>query len=114
MYRTEIHANGSKMFGGRPDDLDALLRILAQHLLDRTFERTFIQKLGDGAFRFQGNFRTVSHVFDIRSNDPEVTKRLIAAILANRRMPGFRDQPSAARQMRAIREWIARPKERMP
>ncbi len=108
MSWTEIRANGSKMLCERPDDIDTLLRLLAQHPLHRTFERTFIQTLTGGVTRFQGNFLTISHVFDIRSNDPEVVKCLTDAILANRRTRGFRSQPSASRQMPAIRQWHAR------
>jgi len=110
MTYTEITTNGSKMLGEQPDDIETLLKVLATHPLDRTFERAFIQDLGDGAKRFHGSFLTVSHVFDIRSNDPEIVGRLVAAIEANRRMRAFRSQPSAARQMRAIRTWNSRRK----
>jgi hypothetical protein len=109
MKYTEIRSIGTKIFGVQPDDIQTLLRVLARHPLNRTFERTFIQDLGNGATRFHGNFLTVSHVFDIRSNDPEIVDRLTKAIDANRRTLAFRAQPSAARQMRAIRKLRSRP-----
>jgi hypothetical protein len=103
MSPTEIRTNGSKMLGETPDSIETLLHVLARHPLNRTFERVFIQDLGNCGWRFHGNFLTVSYVFDIRTDDPETVKRLTEAILANRRMPGFRSQPGAAKQMRAIR-----------
>lgn len=108
MSPTEIRANGSKMLGEASDSVEALLDVLARHPLHRTFERTFIQTLTGGVTRFQGNFLTISHVFDIRSYDPEVVRRLTDAILANRRTRGFRSQPSASRQLRAIQQWHTR------
>ena len=104
MSPTENRANGSKMSGEAPDSIETLLHVLAHHPLHRTFERVFIQDLGNGGWRFQGNFLTVSHVFDIRTDDPETVRLLTKAILANRRMPGFRSQLSAAKQWRAIRQ----------
>lgn len=104
MSPTEIRTNGSTILSEMPDSIETLLDVLAHHPLNRTFERAFIQNLGNGTWRFHGNFLTISHVFDIRTDDPEIVKRLTEAILANRRMPGFRSQPSAARQWRAIRE----------
>lgn len=103
MSPTEIRTNGCKMLGGTPDSIETLLDVLAHHPLNRTFERAFIQDLGNAGWRFHGNFQTISHVFDIRTDDPQTVKRLTDAILANRRMPGFRSQPSAAKQMRALR-----------
>lgn len=106
MYSTEIISNGCKMYGGIPDDIETLLCLLARYPLNRTFERAFIEDRGGNAKRFHGNFLEISHVFDIRSNDPEVVGRLTEAIKANRRLPGFRAQPSAARQLWAARELL--------
>jgi len=108
MYWTEIISNGAKTYGESPDSIDELLAVLARHPLNRSFERAFVKDLGNGAKRFHGNCLTVAHVFDIRSNDPEIINRLVAAIRANRRMPTSRSQPSAARQMRAIRTHYTR------
>jgi hypothetical protein len=104
MSPTEIRSNGSKTLGETPDSIETLLHVLARHPLNRTFERVFIRDLGNGGWRFHGNFQTIAHVFDIRTDDPETVRRLTKAIHANRRMPGFRSQPSAARQWRAIRQ----------
>lgn len=90
MYSTEIITNGCKMYGGTPDDIEALLNLLARYPLDRTFERSFIEDRAGGAKRFHGNFLEISHVFDIRSNHPDVVKRLTEAIRANRSLPGCR------------------------
>lgn len=106
MHWTEIKYIGRKMQGGTPDDIETLLNLLARYPLNRTFERTFIQDDIGGAKRFHGNFQAISHVFDIRSNDPEVVGRLTEAIMANRRLLGFRAQPSAAKQLRAARQLL--------
>ncbi len=108
MYWTEIISNGAKMHGGKPEEIETLLGLLARYPLDRFFERAFIQDHVGSAKRFHGNFLAISHVFDIRTNDPEVVRRLTEAIKANRRMPGFRSQPSAARQLRAARQLLNR------
>lgn len=105
MRWTEIRTNSSKMFGENPDGIETLLHIFAHEPLNRTFERAFMRNLGNGAWRFHGNFQTMAHVFDVRSNDPDVIDQLRRAILTNREMPGFRSQPSAKRQMEAIRKW---------
>ncbi|MBX3583245.1 MAG: hypothetical protein KF810_15250 [Rhizobiaceae bacterium] len=104
MSPTEIRSNGTRTLGDTPDSIETLLDVLAHHPLNRMFERVFIENLGNGSWRFHGNFLTVSHVFDIRSDDPETVRLLTRAINANRRMPGFRSQPSAAKQWRAIRQ----------
>lgn len=106
MYWTEIMYIGAKRHGGTLDDIETLLRLLARYPLNRTFERALVEDRAGGTKPFHGKFLEISHVFDIRSNDPEVVRRLTEAIKANRRLPGFRAQPSAARQLRAANQLL--------
>ena len=78
MSPTEIRANGSKMLGQTSDSIEALLDVLAHHPLNRMFERVFIEDLGNGSWRFHGNFLTMSHVFDTPEPGP-VDKHFVAA-----------------------------------
>lgn len=108
-----IESNGSKWAGQSPDPLQALFERLANHPLDPSFEdcgnfvgpaRTARHVRGyneDGEFvdyyedtgplypmapsavSFFGNFYTVSAVFNIDTDEPELIERLTAAIRAN-------------------------------
>lgn len=95
---TEITSNGSKWAGQAPDPVSVLIEVLAREPLDRTFEKygNFAINEGNGIVRFFGNFLTVSHVFNIRTDDPELVATLIAAIKANKRMPAYQAQPTPA------------------
>lgn len=74
---TVINSNGSKWAGESPDTLDQLYAVLQSEPLDPTFEKFGDFALRDApefpdAIRFWGNFFTVSHVFSIDTNDPDV------------------------------------------
>jgi len=92
---TEIRSNGSHWAGEAPDTIEQLLECLSNHALDRVFEQcgNFYEVEGGGSVRFFGNFRDVSHVFNITSDDPEVTRKLIKAIDLNRQRPDYKSQP---------------------
>jgi len=77
----------------------------AREPLSQTLDRAFMQDLGNGAWRFYGNFQTVAYGFEFRSNGRTVIDLLKAGTLASRKMPGFRSQPSTKRRMEAIRKW---------
>ncbi len=94
--RTLIISCGSRWGGEEPATVDELLAALATEALDPRFEEFggFIdlcpiaanserQLLPDGWVQFHGNFQTVSHVFQIVTNDPAMIAELTAAIRAN-------------------------------
>lgn len=90
LARTLIVANGSKWAGEAMGSVEDLLRLLATEPLDHTFEHygNFIMPLTRhpdliGLTEFWGNFARVSHVFCVRTDDPELIGRLTAAIRAN-------------------------------
>lgn len=103
MIGTVIISNDSKMAGAPPDTIDVLVAVLERYPLNRFFEHHVIEPRANGEVRFHGNFLTVSHVFDIHSDDPDVIEQLTSAIVKNCRMPEFLAQPTAARQWQAIR-----------
>lgn len=89
---TEIISNGSKWAGQAPDTVEQLLTVLATQPLDSTFEDygNFITRSRIGrTVSYFGNFRNVSHVFNIRTDDPSVIRRLSRAIRANQRRPDY-------------------------
>ena len=100
---TIIRSNGSKWLGQEPDTLDQLIAVMAEYPLDPTFEHygDFAEDGGvafdspdqnerwTGYTIFHGNFRGVSHVFNIYTNDPEVIARLRCAIAANKATPAY-------------------------
>lgn len=105
---TTIHSNGSKWAGEAPDTIEQLIEVLAQHPLDRRFEDygNFIDRDPEwldgstkpGVVIFFGNFLTVSHVFNIETDDPEVIERLNRAIKANKRRADYRSQDKPKRR----------------
>jgi hypothetical protein len=81
---TTIFSNGSKWVGQQPDSVDTLITVLSEHPLDPTLGKPIDRNENTGDSFFFGNFLTVSHVFNICSNEPEVVDRLTVAINANR------------------------------
>ena len=100
---TDIRSNGSRWAGEEPDTIESLLKTLAQEPLDRKFEAfgnfvTFEAELLDGSrmtgmTSFFGNFYTVSHVFNIDTDDEAIIKPLTKAIKANQLRPDYLAQP---------------------
>ena len=83
---TRIISNGSKWAGQAPDTVAHLLAVLAAEPLDvARFGRDFATNIEGrpGWVSFWGNFATVSHVFQIESNDPAICGPLTDAIKAN-------------------------------
>ncbi len=109
-----ISSNGSRWAGEDPGDVDELLKMLATHPLDRSFEKygDFITenpcqgvRSEDGTdwvdgprffeaetTSFSGNFLTYSHVFNIYTNHPETIEALTKAIRANQERADYKAQ----------------------
>jgi hypothetical protein len=106
----EIQSNGSKWLGQSPDALEKLFEVLSNHPLRRTMEPfgNFAQgpmKTSDfvypasefaiahvGFMHYSGNFFTVSHVFSIYTDEPDVIERLTTAIRANQQRSDYLEQ----------------------
>lgn len=97
LTETDIISNGAKWAGQQPDTIERLIQALREHPLDRRFEaygdfaRNIQGKLGRMAFF--GNFLTVSHVFNIETNDSEVIEQLLSAIRENKEREDYLAQP---------------------
>jgi hypothetical protein len=113
---TTIQSNGSKWAGDEPDSIDQLFEVLASHVLDRRFEcplgHAFISVCQaserwaiPGTTRFHGNFLTLSHVFSIDTDEPELVARLTAAIEANMARPDYLEQASYEARQAADEEY---------
>jgi hypothetical protein len=102
-FITEIKSNGSKWYGESPDTIDQLIDVLNKHALDPTFENygNFINEYSPqqwtdsnknlkGCISFFGNFYTLSHVFNIITNDPVVIDKLTKAIRANQATEAYK------------------------
>ena len=76
-YTTEIHSNGS----GAVKPIATLLEILSVWQLDESLA-PYISQAGD-MVQFFGNFRRLSHVFRITTDDPGLIERLTTAIKDN-------------------------------
>jgi len=96
-----IYSNGSGFDDEKPwlavppCSIEVLLQVLAEHALDKTFEKygNFIErnvvlrdgtKLPEGTVIFFGNFRSYSHVFRIVTDDTEIIQQLTNAINENK------------------------------
>ena len=92
----DIQSNGSKWCGQEPDSIWALVQVLNKYALDPTFENygNFVnhnpqwisQEIAEkyqGCLKFFGNFSSISHVFNIITDEPEVIQILTDAINKN-------------------------------
>ena len=106
-----IVSNGSHWGGELPDDLDSLLATLAEEPLDLIFEECgdFIdanpcygvqgehfgeyvngpRMFSGSVTTFFGNFYTVSHVFNLYTNDPATIEALTRAIRDNQQTTAY-------------------------
>lgn len=90
-----VNSNGSKFAGEKPDTIEKLIEVLANHPLDRRFEDNgnFIMSYNDNCTKFFGNFYTLSHVFNIVTDEADVIEQLTTAIKTNLQRPDYRRQP---------------------
>lgn len=95
---THINSNGSKWAGQAPDSIETLIKVLNESPLDRVFEMygNFIKDRDDeyrpGMVNFFGNFFTLSHVFNIDTDDAETIEALTSAIRANQQRSDYLSQ----------------------
>jgi hypothetical protein len=93
----EINSNGSKWAGQKPDTIEELLNVLDKYTLDPTFEKygNFInnnpiwvkpkaKEKYKGCTQIFGNFITISHVFNITTDEPDVIEAITAAVNRNK------------------------------
>lgn len=120
---TRINYCGSKWAGELPNTVDQLIEVMQTYALDPTFEAygNFGANgpAGSATVRFWGNFYTLSHVFSIDTDDPELCARLITAIKANQSTQAYQDAKREiaeakiaettrqATRQRALRRWRA-------
>jgi len=96
MSTTTIISNGSKWYGEEPDGIDKLVEVLKANMLDPHFNKYGKFITADrGSVRFFGNFHRLSHVFNIRTDDPAVIAKLSRAIHENLRRDDYRAALSA-------------------
>jgi hypothetical protein len=88
---TRIVSNGSKWAGEAPDTIETLIEVLKAHMLDPGFSEyaNFIRTTGKGEVHFFGDFRRLSHVFNIHTDEPKVIARLTRAIRENMRREDY-------------------------
>lgn len=93
----EIISNGSKWYGEKPDTIEDLIQVLNTEILDPSFEdygnfinlnptwlkKDFAEKY-KGCVKIFGNFMTVSHVFNIITDQSEIIQKLTEAINKNK------------------------------
>jgi hypothetical protein len=89
----QIISNGSKWAGEQPDTVEKLIEVLGEQPLNPTFEgygnfiieeNTDLVKHGVSVrVRFFGNFARLSHVFNIRTDEPDLIATLTKAIRDN-------------------------------
>jgi len=104
----DIQSNGSRWAGEEPATIAELLEALQVETLDPSFEDygNFVESDRDlmsyitgkpiypdnpRVVRFFGNFATVSHVFNIDTDEPEIISSLSAAIRANQQTPSYQE-----------------------
>ena len=119
----EIISNGSKWLGQEPDSIEVLVETLKQYALDPVFEEygnfvchnpRWIKKESNeiykGCTKIHGNFYTLSHTFDIITNDEEIIEQLETLIRNNLQTEAYKqakiDLEERNRQQKLYRETI--------
>jgi len=91
---TTIISNGSKWAGEAPDSVEDLLKVLEDNALDPRFEDfgNFVYEPdSNGVTRFFGNFFSLSHVFNLDTDEPETIKALTEAIKKNQDSEAYKE-----------------------
>ena len=100
----KIISNGSKFYGQEPDTIEILLDVLNKETLDPIFEKygNFIQRKPNwlkketaekykGCAVISGNFVSLSHVFNIITDDEELIQKLEQAINNNKQTAEYQE-----------------------
>jgi len=100
----EIVSNGSKWYGQQPDIIETLLEVLSKNTLDPKFEKygNFIQRNPNwlkkeiaekykGCTVIFGNFYSLSHVFNIITDEEELIQQLEKAINKNKQKQEYQE-----------------------
>lgn len=115
-YTTAIHSNGSCMHGEPNKTIEDLIRVLTcgLYFLDPVYEspgHDFVadhrDEEGRGECHIFGNFRNLSHVFNISSNDQEIIEKLSVAIQTNKVFPGYQNIKRAREERIAQSEGVS-------
>jgi len=87
----KIFSNGSKWAGEAPDNIEKLKERLKTHPLDPTFEKygNFAFKGRKGKYFLFGNFRDISAVFNIETDNQKVFLEMKKLIRENQRRPDY-------------------------
>ena len=92
---TTIHSNGSKWYGEEPDTIQQLCDVMARWQLDLEHFAPFIHR--EGAMTgFFGNFKRLSHVFRLDTDNENVIAQLTKAIEGNSEVKFDSSSPTAA------------------
>ena len=84
----DIISNGSKWYGQAPDSIGKLFTVLKNHPLDRRFDY-YSYKLLNGMICFLGNFATVSHVFQIHTDEKWLINKFRRLIGLNKKREDY-------------------------
>lgn len=93
---TRVVSNGSRWAGQAPLEIDALLKVLKEHPLNALHAPFIVESEIEPSIQFHGNFVTVSHVFNIHTNDAELIATLTDAIKENMQRADYRPLPDRA------------------
>lgn len=100
----KIISNGSKWYGQTPDTIEDLLKVLENEVLDPMYEDfgNFINlkpqwvkpeanEKYKNCVKIFGNFSTISHVFDIITDEQEIISKLHEAITNNKNTNRYKE-----------------------
>lgn len=90
----KIYSNGSKWAGEKPDSIGKLKERLKNYPLDSTFEKygNFAFKERKGNYHLFGNFKTLSAIFNIETDNQKVFEGLKKLIKANQKRPDYKKE----------------------
>lgn len=100
----QINSNGSKWYGQEPDPIEVLFQVLENNTLDPTFEKygDFVNRNPHwlkkeaaekykGCTVISGNFATLSHVFNIITDDEELIRNFEVLVNNNKQRPEYQE-----------------------
>jgi hypothetical protein len=85
----DIVNNGSQWAGQPPAPIERLYEVLENYTLDYHFNH--ISRIGE-IYQFRGNFRLLTHVFNIYTDDPVIIKKMRILFCKNKRRKEYQKQ----------------------